>query len=295
MKPILVRKRDTLNASIEFDGEEYDFFYNPLHYHPEFELTLIVKSFGQRRIGDNIENFHEGDLVLVGNNLPHVWKNDDIFFDDRANMKAQAICVKFLPDFAGRDFLERPEMQGIKTVLNEKAPQGIKLLGELSNRVEELMLEMPDLDESDRFISLLQILNHISKSNEYQLLASLNYRNENHKNTNRINVVLDYIMEHYEEELSLENMAALVNMNKNAFCRFFKKGTRKNLFAVINEVRIGKACQHLTETEMNVLQICYSCGFNNISNFNKTFKKITGISPLQYRRRMKKFDSLQEV
>src|SRR6056297_239355 len=114
MKPILVRVRDSLSASIEFDKTEYDYFYNPLHYHPEFELTLIVKSFGQRRIGDSIENFNEGDLVLVGNNLPHVWKNDDIFFDESTNMKARAICVKFLPDFAGEGFFDRPEMNGIK-------------------------------------------------------------------------------------------------------------------------------------------------------------------------------------
>src|SRR5210317_1977028 len=110
MKPILVRTRDSLSASIEFDGTEYDYFYNPLHYHPEFELTLIVKSFGQRRIGDNIEIFNEGDLVLVGNNLPHVWKNDEIFFNKTVKLKAQAICVKFLPDFAGKGFLNRPEM-----------------------------------------------------------------------------------------------------------------------------------------------------------------------------------------
>ena len=85
MKPILVRKRDSLGSSIEFDGAEYDYFYNPLHYHPEYELTLIVKSFGQRRIGDNIENFSVGDLVLVGNNLPHWWKNDDIYGRSNVN------------------------------------------------------------------------------------------------------------------------------------------------------------------------------------------------------------------
>ena len=290
MKPILVRRRDSLSSSIEFDGTEYDYFYNPLHYHPEFELTLIVKSFGQRRIGDSIENFNEGDLVLVGNNLPHVWKNDDIFFKKNTEMKAQAICVKFLPDFGGSDFLEKPEMAAIKTVLSEKAPMGIKLHGNLRKKVEEIMLELPELDETERFIQLLQILNLISKSTEYKLLASLSYQNENHKNTHRINIILDYIMEHYDEDLNLEKIAALINMNKNAFCRFFKKGTKKSLFTVINEVRIGKACQHLTETEMNVLQTCYACGFNNISNFNKVFKKVTGTSPTAYRKKMKKFE-----
>lgn len=289
MKPILVRKRDSLSASIDFDGTEYDYFYNPLHYHPELELTLIVKSFGQRKVGDNIENFREGDLVLVGGNLPHVWKNDYIFFDEKAHKKAQAICVKFLPDFAGKEFLNRPEMLAIKTLLEEKAPLGVKLAGTLREKVKDIMLKLPDMDESERFIQLLQILNLIAKSNEYNLLASLGYRNESVKNTHRINIVLDYIVQHYQEDLNLDKIAGLINMNKNAFCRFFKKGTRKSLFQVINEVRIGKAKQLLTETDMNVLQICFACGFNNISNFNKAFKKSMNVSPLIYRKKIGQF------
>ncbi len=290
MKPLLVRKRDSLNASIDFDGTEYNYFYNPLHYHPELELTLIVKSYGQRKIGDNIENFTEGDLVLVGGNLPHVWKNDDIFFDENANQKAQAICVKFLPDFAGKEFLSRPEMSGIKTLLEEKAPLGVKLHGALREKVKKIMMKLPDMDESERFIQLLYILNLIAKSNEFELLASLSYRNESLKNSHRINVVLDYIVQHYQEDLDLDKIAGLVNMNRNAFCRFFKKGTRKSLFQVINEVRIGKATQLLTETDMNVLQICFACGFNNISNFNKAFKKSLNVSPLAYRKSMREFN-----
>jgi AraC-like DNA-binding protein len=285
MKPILVRKRDSLSASIDFDGTEYNYFYNPLHYHPELELTLIVKSYGQRKIGDNIENFQEGDLVLVGGNLPHVWKNDDIFFDEKASQKAQAICVKFLPDFAGKEFLNRPEMSAIKTLLEEKAPFGVKLIGGLREKVKDIMMTFPGMDETERFIHLLQILNLIAKSNEYRLLASLSYKNETKKNLHRINIVLDYIVQHYQEDLDLEKIAGLINMNKNAFCRFFKRGTRKSLFQVINEVRIGKAKQLLTETDMNVLQICYACGFNNISNFNKAFKKSMNISPLMYRKK----------
>ncbi|TVQ00042.1 MAG: helix-turn-helix domain-containing protein, partial [Balneolaceae bacterium] len=262
MKPLLVRKRDSLGASIEFDGTEYNYFYNPLHYHPELELTLIVKSFGQRKVGDNIENFREGDLVLVGSNLPHVWKNDNIFLDEKAKRTAQAICVKFLPDFAGKEFLNRPEMTGIKTLLEEKAPFGVKPFGTLREKVKDVMLKLPDLDESERFIQLLHVLNLIARSNEYTLLASLSYKNESEKNSHRINVVLDYIVQHYQEDLDLEKIAGMINMNKNAFCRFFKKGTRKSLFQVINEVRIGKAKQLLTETDMNVQQICFACGFN---------------------------------
>lgn len=284
MKPILVRERNTLNNSIEFDGGEYDYFYNPWHYHPEIELTLVIKSFGQRQVGDNIENFGPGDLVLVGCNLPHVWKNDEVFLQKNTIAKAQAIVVKFLPEFAGIGFFDRPEMNKIRHLLDELAPFGVKLTGTLRNRVEQIMLKLPKLDDAGRFIQLLHILDIISKSKEYILLASLSYRNEKVKNTHRVNIILDYIMEHYQEELTLETVAAQINMNKNAFCRFFKKGTRKSLFEVIQEVRIGKACQHLLETEMDILQICYACGFGNISGFNKTFRKITGGTPLAYRK-----------
>jgi AraC-like DNA-binding protein len=165
-------------------------------------------------------------------------------------------------------------------------------MGELRKKVENIMLKLPELDETERFIQLLQILNLISKSEEYKLLASANYQNENIKNAHRINIVLDYVMKHYDEDITLDKIACLINMNKNAFCRFFKKGTRKNLFTVLTEVRIGKACQHLTETDMNVLQICFACGFNNISNFNKAFKKQMQTSPTRFKERMRKLENL---
>ncbi len=287
MKPVLVRERTSLSNSIEFDGSEYDCFYNPWHYHPELELTLVIKSFGQRQVGDSIENFGPGDLVLIGSNLPHVWKNDATFQKQDATSKAQAIVVKFLPDFAGEGLLDRPEMSKIDHLIKELSPFGVKLNGKVRNRVQQNMLKLPKMDDAARFIMLLNILDIISKSKEHRLLASLSYRSEKKENTHRVNIVLDYIMEHYQEEIRLDTIADLINMNKNAFCRFFKNGTRKSLFRVIQEVRIGKACQHLLETEMNVLQIAYACGFGNISGFNKTFRKITGTTPLAYRKKKK--------
>lgn len=295
MKPKLIRSQSFSDNSLGFDEREFDFFIPPLHYHPEYELTLIVKSFGQRQIGDNIENFSEGDLVLIGNNLPHVWKNDAVFFSGKPHMKAQAIVVKFLYDFAGSEFFNRSEMTEIRNLLEKKAAFGVKLLGHLRDDVERIMLKLPQLDETERFIQLLQILHLISKSKDYRLLASISYRSQKTKNTHRLNMVLDYVMDHYNEELTLEKIASHISMNKNAFCRFFKTGTHKNLFTVINEVRIGKACQHLTETDMNVLQVCFASGYNNISNFNKVFKDITGMTPLSYRKQMKKFSQANSI
>lgn len=288
MKAILVRERELLNTSIGFDEDEYNYFYNPWHYHPEFELTLIIKSFGQRQVGDSIENFNSGDLVLIGSNLPHVWKNDEIFLDGKTDLKAQAIVIKFLPDFAGDGFLKRPEMGKIQHLLFELAPFGVKLKGGLREKVELIIKKFSAMDETERFIQLLLILKMISTSNEYELLASLSYRNAKAGDTHRINRVLDYILENYSDNFTLSSIATHIDMNKNAFCRFFKKGTRKSLFTVINEVRIGKACQQLVETDMNVLQVCFSSGFNTISNFNKAFKNITGTTPLAYRKKMKR-------
>jgi len=287
MKPILIREKKTFNASIDFDCKEYKYFYHPLHYHPEIELTLILKSYGQRQIGDSIENFDAGDLVLVGENLPHVWRNDEVFSQLDSELKVQAIGMKFLPDFAGVDFFNRPEMTAIKTLLFEHAPHGVKLKGRLRTKVHKMMLKLPHLSDVEKFIALLSILNVIAISSEKELLASITYRNIKKENTDRINKVLDFLMLNYQKEITLDDVAEKINMNKNAFCRFFKQGMKKSLFTVLNEIRIAKSCQHLIQTDMDVAQICYSNGFNNISNFSKAFKKITGISPLNYRKAMK--------
>jgi AraC-like DNA-binding protein len=287
MKAILIRDHHTVDTVIGFDSSEYDYFYNPWHYHPEFELTLIVKSYGQRQVGDSIENFSSGDIVLVGQNLPHVWKSDEAFFKNNDQLKAQAVVVKFLPDFAGAGFLDKPVFQEIRAILFEKAAHGLRLNGPLRSKVEKMMLKLIGMSEIERLIQLISILHVISKSKNMELLASVGYRNSNAKNNHRVNKVLDYLMDHYQENITLEVIAGVVNMNKNAFCRFFKKSTRKNLFTVLNEVRISKACQHLVETELDILQVCYANGFNNISNFNKAFKKITGTSPMNYRRKSK--------
>lgn len=276
-------ERSLTNTSICVDASEYEYFYNPLHYHHEYELTLILKGFGQRQVGDNIENFGAGDLVLIGSELPHVWKSDDVFNSQKAPYKVQAVVIKFLQDFPGTAFFHRPEMGMVRGLLDDISLSGIKLEGNLKQQIENIMIRLPHMNDADRFINLLNILNTISQSKEYRILASHTYRNEKVENIHRINIVLDYIMEHYDEELSLERIASTISMNKNAFCRFFKKGTLKNLFTVINEVRIRKACQHLIETDLNILQICFECGFNNLSNFNRVFKKITGTSPLQFR------------
>lgn len=174
MKPLLVRDSMGLNG-IDFDQNAYPYFYNPWHYHPELELTLVLESYGQRLVGDSIENFDKGDLVLVGGNLPHVWKNDQSYFSPGSKKKAEAIVVKFLPGFAGSDLLDIHEMKGVRRLLHEKAIYGIKPTGRLKKKVSEEMLVLSQMNEAERIIQLLKILYMFSASEEYQILASLGY------------------------------------------------------------------------------------------------------------------------
>lgn len=288
MKAQLVREQTNLENSIWFDDSEYKHFYNPWHYHPELELTLIVKSYGLRHVGDSIENFSKGDLVLVGSNLPHLWLNDNSYFEDESKNTAKAIVVKFKPDFMGSHFLNLSEMKHIRHLIYDQAAFGVSLNKKLRKRIEKKLFDFVGLNDTKRLIQLIDILDDISRSKDYTLLSSISYRNSKSEQAHRISTVLDYLAKNYHKKLTLDEVAQQISMNRNAFCRFFKQSTRKNLFTVINEVRVSKACNLLIETKKDVLQIGFCVGYNNISNFYKAFKKNTGMSPLVYRKKMKK-------
>jgi AraC-like DNA-binding protein len=290
MKPALIRIRHN-NSSVDFDDREYSFFYNPWHYHPELELTLILESYGQRLVGDSIENFAAGDLVLLGSNLPHVWKNDKCFFEENNQSKARAIVIKFLPDFAGKDLINMEEMKSIRCLMHDISALGIRLTGNLKILITKLMHQMGEMDDAERIIHLLKMLYHISISTEYVSLASLAYKKDttttNERDNLRINTILDYLIKKHHEQIELEEVAKLIHMNKNAFCRFFKQKTGKSMIALLSEIRIGQACQRLQKTEESVDMVSNFVGFNNISNFNRAFKVITGTTPLVYRKKIK--------
>lgn len=284
MKPLLIRSNQSIQPKLEIDCGTYQFFYNPWHFHPQLELTLVVKSYGQRQVGDSIENFYPGDLVLVGSNLPHVWKNDQVFLLDENREDAEAVVVKFSEDFAGKEFMNLPEMVMVRDLILKKAAFGVKLTGGLRDYIEKEMRLLCQLTADELLIKVLQLLLKIAKSNEYLLLASNLYKKETLKSNHRINKVLDHIMDNYHQNLTLDELAEITHMNKNAFCKFFKNSTGNTLFTTINQIRIAKACQQLLETEKSVLQISLDVGFTNLSNFNRIFKKQMNKAPLFYRK-----------
>jgi AraC-like DNA-binding protein len=264
----------------------YPYYPTPWHYHPEYELVLVTKSTGQRTVGDYTEKFSDGDLVFIGPNLPHSYKNDPVYYQKNSLLTAEAIVIHFKEDFLGKEFFNLPEMVHVNQLF-EKAKFGLKILGDTRQEISDMMLKMPNISGHRRLILLLTILEMLSVSKEVELLANSGFVQKTKVSDNdRLAKVHDYIMKNFKNDISLVDAAKVANMSVPSFCRFFKACTRKGFSNFLNEVRVGYACKLLLEDRYNISQNCYESGFNNMSNFNRQFKKFTGESPSQYKHRV---------
>jgi AraC-like DNA-binding protein len=269
-------------------------FDAPYHFHPEIELTLIIKGKGKRLVGSQIDNYEAGDLVLLGENVPHCWLTENTVDEGNPEIigkgvlaesdAAQSIVIQFKKDFLGDVFFEKMEFKKIKNLL-EKAQSGLVIKGETRDILVEKMVFMESQNAYSRLIILLDILQEIAHSNDVQVIdnQSLTVKLNQH-DAEKINSIYAYIMEHYTSEISLENVAKQAFMTPPAFCRYFKKITRKTLVEVVVEYRIKHACQLLSSSDKSISDICFESGFGNISYFNKQFKEMMRETPLGYRR-----------
>jgi AraC-like DNA-binding protein/mannose-6-phosphate isomerase-like protein (cupin superfamily) len=268
-------------------------FDAPYHYHPAFELTLIISGEGKRFVGNNITDFHAGDLVLLGANLPHCWQNhrQDWLTTEENTQKAQALVIHFKPDFLGSDFFSKPECRSIKQLL-EKARGGFSIQGPTQDRVIREMLALKDLNPFARLISLLNILHAISNSGTDTQAIDTNEVNYQLSSTDldRINRIYAYVIANYTQEVHLDEVAHLANMTETAFCRFFKKVTKKTFVSLVTEFRIKHACELLRTSNKPMAEICFESGFGNLSHFNKQFKQYMNETPLQYRKLVREWE-----
>lgn len=262
-------------------------FDAPYHYHPAFELTLIISGEGKRFVGNNITDFRAGDLVLLGANLPHCWQNhrQDWLAMEEDSQQAQALVIHFKGDFLGTDFFNKPECRLIKQLL-EKARGGFSIQGPTQDRVIREMLALKDLNPFARLISLLNILQMISNSGADTQSIDTNEVNYQLSNTDldRINRIYAYVITNYTQEVHLDEVAHLANMTETAFCRYFKKVTKKTFVSLVTEFRIKHACELLRTSNKPMIEICFESGFGNLSHFNKQFKQYMKETPLQYRK-----------
>lgn len=282
MRPIL-RKIDTgYNYSFSVREDVGPYLYNHWHFHPETELTLIRKGNGIRLVGDSMEPFSDGDLILLGSNLPHLWRSDPEYFRGNEKLQVEAVAIHFMEDFWGPAFLELPELKSIKELLI-KSQRGIKVLGRTQQKVSAMMERMLKAKNTERVTLLLNMLNVISLSEECQLLSSVGFGNAyDLGQTDNINRIYNYTLDHFHEKICLRELAAMANVSPHSFCRYFKSRTMKTYWQFLLEVRIGYACKLLIENKASISQICFSCGFNNLSNFNRQFRERTGLTPSHY-------------
>jgi len=270
------------NNTIKVKWDNFPHFTFPWHHHREYEIVYVLKSFGIRYVGDSIENFNEGDLVLLGSNLPHYWKSAPEFYENNPKLKVNAVVIQFSTDLFGTNQLQLPEFAAINSLLSN-AGQGIKFNSVQTKSVQKKVVKMLRLSGFDRYIGLLDILNEMAKNTDFELLASVHFEKDSMGyGDNRINKILTYINYNYREKINISNLANLSGMNTTALCRYFKSKTGKTIVQHINELRIGYACKLMTEKQMQIAQIAIECGFNNISNFNRTFKQYTSKTPTAY-------------
>lgn len=282
MKPKLLDRSTKLNHSFELHHHCFPHFLQVWHYHPELELVYIKNSTGTRFLGDSIQKFQAGDLVLIGENLPHMWQNDEIYFTEKSGLSAEALVIHFNKDFAGKDFLSLPELSGIKQLF-EIAKRGILFKGDIKPTIASMLENMFQANDFERLIHLIQLLKFLSMASELDVLSSPGFVDSFKREENRrLDKIYEYIINNFREEITLEKAADLANMNTSSFCRYFKKTTSKTFSQYLNEVRVGFACRLLMEKKFNISETCYESGFKNISNFNRQFRNIAGMSPSEY-------------
>ncbi|SDM19480.1 AraC family transcriptional regulator [Kriegella aquimaris] len=281
MKLHLLNRASSKDSSFSVAYNRYPNFLKIWHHHPELELVVIQKSTGTRFIGDSIEKFGEGEVILIGAHLPHMWLNDEIYFDPDSHLIAEALGIHFRRDFLGGQFFDTPEMQSISKLI-ERARQGIKFI----DVDPDLIRSIEDLANVEGFEKTMQFLNTLfllAKHKNFRLLASTGYVNTfNRTDGKNLDVIYAYIFKNFKNPIHSKDVAGVAHMNASAFSRFFKRVHRKTFTKYLNEIRVGYACKLLMEQKSNVSLVCYESGFNNISNFNRQFKSIMHMSPTEY-------------
>lgn len=248
------------------------------HYHPEIELIYVCKGSGKRQIGSNISYFSDGDLVLIGSNLPHCGLTNEHTNND------YEMVIQFKPDFLGEAIWKTPEMQRIAGLL-EKSKAGLVFGEDIKNEVGKRILDMHESSSLDRLIKFLGILEELAVTQDCRILnAGKYYLQTQVEDNERINVIFNYVKDHFREQITLEEIADLANMKVPSFCRYFKKITNKTFTQFVNEYRITHSLKLLSEQPLSITEICFESGFNNFSYFNKTFKEYIKKSPSQYRK-----------
>lgn len=255
---------------------------NPIwHYHPEIEIVYVNGGSGKRQIGSHMSYYRNGDLMLIGSNLPHCG------FTDGFTGNSSETIIQMLPDFLGVSFFNIPEMKSIGILL-EQAKKGIVFHGDSKRKIGAQIESLKNLESFEKLIGILQVLREMEKTDQYTILNAEGFTVETaFEDNNRINLIFNFVQQEFGRSIPLEEIADKVSMSVPGFCRYFKKMTGKTFTQFVNEYRLVHAAKLLHEKQTSITDICYESGFSNFSHFNRLFKQFTGKTPSKYRNEMK--------
>ena len=266
------------SLSLMINPDLSDFFF--WHFHPEFELVFIEGADGNRHVGSHNSRFKGSDLVLIGSYIPH------LNFDYGIKTTYEKIVVHMPPDFLKTDFATTPELASIHQLM-EDSKKGVAFGNQTKSQIGVRLKNLDGLNSFEQFLEMIGILNVLAHAKDKELLHTTAVKNQfNTKDTDRLDRIHDFIDEHYQRRIDIQEVADLSHLSKPAFCRYFKKMTRLTFTQFVNHYRIDKA-KKLLLSGKNVTETCFASGFESLSYFNRTFKKITGTNPISFRSRYK--------
>lgn len=271
--PFTIPKKPKENIIVQEDVTKT--FFDRLHLHAEIQISHIISGKGKLIVGNSISSYNEGDTFAIGSNVPHLFQSSE------SSEKSHMISLFFLPNAFGNDFFNLPEMENLKSFFKE-LKFGIAII----NLESSLFKNITKIKSSNRillFMQLIELLRRISNKKNTVLSEKQYLKRISNNHGTRLQVIFDYVIKNFNQNITLNEVAVMAHMSPNAFCRFFKQRCNKSFFTFVTEVRVAHACELLIEkNDLSIGEIAVKSGFNSISNFNKQFKAIQGLNPSKY-------------
>jgi AraC-like DNA-binding protein len=288
MKPMFQELPFPIDSHIHYYIEDLPHFIVPWHYHPAIEIMYIIRGTGTRFVGDHLEGYVEGDVCMIGPQLPHEWRNDQIYFNEKLNLRATCICLFFKKEIFEPNLIRLPEMANIRSLI-ERSRRGIKFVGESKKKIANFIELSARNTGAQKVTELITLLEMMATSEEYEVLAGVGFTESvNSDDFERFNKVYKYLVANFTTPIKLGDVAALVGLTPTAFCRYFKERTKKTFVEYLNDMRIGHAKKLLIEGKKKISTISMESGFNNLSNFICRFKKSTNMLPSDFQKEIRR-------
>lgn len=264
------------------------YFYPLWHYHPQYEIILIKEGIGNRYVGDNISPFYEGEILLLGPNIPHIFRNDPEYFVKGSRKMVKAIVLYWNYRVIKSDLFNLNEFTPIRELL-QQSKRGLLIKGASKKTVARLLNRVVNKEGIDRILEFISMLHFVATKAEYEPLSSLGFSATiNGEEVTKLNKIFDYLLNNFSRTITLKEIADISNMSPTTFCRYFKKITNKTFITFLNEIRVGHASKLLIENKnKNISQICFESGFNNLTNFYIQFHKFKKLSPMEFKNKYK--------